>query len=518
MIRKLAWWIRSSGVAVTAARNHSTRALCRKRRPPGMARRTALMLTPSSPAVPDLSRPAPVRLRGNSHGIPGLSPWNLLVVLLLAAGSAHAQSLQAQPPVLRLSLKDAVAIALAPDGNTRLQIAEELIRLARTRSDEVRAALLPNLSANFGQQNLTRNLEAMGIRFSLPVPGFTLPSLVGPYTFFDARASVALQALNLGSIRRYQAARTGISQAEAEKESARDEVRAAVARTYMMALRAQSVLDAIQADITLAEALRKLAENQKEVGTGTGIEVTRAGVQLANQKQRRLVAQNDLAAAHLQLLRLLNLNLHTRIEPADTLAYVPETPVDAEQALSTALETRADWKAEQKKLEAAGLIYSAARLDRFPSLNLFADYGAIGTGISGSIPTRTIGFNIQVPLFDGGRVDARRAQASIQHRQELIQSADLRARIELEIRLALDALRSASEQCKTAAEGLQLAENEVAQAERRYSAGVSSGIEVTDAQTRLERARENRIAALFAHNIARINLYAAMGTIGEATK
>ena len=66
---------------------------------------------------------------------------------------------------------------------------------------------------------------------------------------------------------------------------------------------------------------------------------------------------------------------------------------------------------------------------------------------------------------------------------------------------------------KTAEEGLQLAERELEQAQRRYKAGVTNSVEVTDAQTRLERARDNRIAALFNHNLARLDLGAALGTV-----
>jgi outer membrane protein TolC len=66
---------------------------------------------------------------------------------------------------------------------------------------------------------------------------------------------------------------------------------------------------------------------------------------------------------------------------------------------------------------------------------------------------------------------------------------------------------------KTAEEGLQLSEQELAQAERRYKAGVTNSVEVTDAQTRLSRARENRIDALYNYNLARIDLGTAMGNI-----
>ena len=64
---------------------------------------------------------------------------------------------------------------------------------------------------------------------------------------------------------------------------------------------------------------------------------------------------------------------------------------------------------------------------------------------------------------------------------------------------------------KVAQEGLELSENELAQARRRYAAGVANSVEVTDAQTRLERARDNQTAALYNYNLARIDLAQAMG-------
>jgi len=241
-------------------------------------------------------------------------------------------------------------------------------------------------------------------------------------------------------------------------------------------------------------------------------------VQIANQKQRLLAAQNALTAAHLQLLRTMNLDLDVRLELTDSLGFVPTPPLTVVQAVHEALESRSDWQAELKRLESARLQQSASRLDRMPSVSLFADYGTIGGGIDNCFPTRTVGVAVQVPVFDGGRVDARRAQSVSQYRQELIRSEDLRAQIELEIRLALDTLQSTAEQVTAAEEGLVLAENEVAQAERRYRAGAGPGIEITDAQTRLERARENRITALYGYNIARINLADAMGTIRRITQ
>jgi outer membrane protein TolC len=152
-------------------------------------------------------------------------------------------------------------------------------------------------------------------------------------------------------------------------------------------------------------------------------------------------------------------------------------------------------------------------MERLPSLLSFADYGTTGQGYYSSLPTRTYGVLLRVPIFDGFRRDARRAETQSMFRQEVVRTNDLKEQIDLEIQLAIDSLHSAEEQLGVAAEGLKLAEAEFTQARRRSDAGVASNLEVTDAQTRLARARQNRIAALFNYNLSRLDLGQATGTI-----
>jgi outer membrane protein TolC len=120
---------------------------------------------------------------------------------------------------------------------------------------------------------------------------------------------------------------------------------------------------------------------------------------------------------------------------------------------------------------------------------------------------------MRLPLFDGGRRDARRAESASQYRQEKVRSNDLKEQIELDVRLALDELKSAEDEVKVAREGLELANNELTQARRRYQAGVANSLEVTDAQTRLERALDNQTGALYAYNVARLDLAQATGKV-----
>ncbi len=433
----------------------------------------------------------------------------LAYLLWLAPAVAAAQP--AAP--LELSLKQAIDMALAPDGNARVRIAEQALRQARFRSAQARAALLPNLDGSVAEQNQTRNLAAFGIQFSLPVAGFALPRKAGPFTTFDARASLTQSVVDLAAIRRYQAARASIQAAGEEGEAARDQVARQVAAQYLAGLRAAARLEAAEADLRLAESLLQLASNQKDAGTGTAIEVTRARVQSAQARQGLLLAQTGLRQALLELQRAIGLPLDTPLRLTGTLDLAAPGETSPERAVQTALATRADLKAQLRREEAARLTHSSVRLERAPSLAAFADYGSIGSGLTDAFPTRTYGVALRIPIYDGGRRDARRGESLTQYEQERIRTADLRRQIELEVRVALDELDSARQQVEVASEGLAQAEAELEQARRRYAAGVANSLEVTDAQTRLARARDNRIAALFLYNRARLDLLGALGVI-----
>ena len=128
--------------------------------------------------------------------------------------------------------------------------------------------------------------------------------------------------------------------------------------------------------------------------------------------------------------------------------------VDPAQALATASQHRAELRAQQRREENARLNFSATKLERLPSVSAFANYGDIGTSIYSALPTRSVGASLKIPIFDGGRRDARRAESASQFRQESIRTADLRDQIELDVRVAIDSLHSADAQVKAAEEGL----------------------------------------------------------------
>jgi outer membrane protein len=438
----------------------------------------------------------------------------ILLVLLLPSSIFAEESTRTGS--LSLSLKQAVQIALSPEGSAQIQISEEALKQAQSRSTQALGVLLPDVSSSLNYRNQTVNLKANGLQFNTPlIPGvdFAFPSFVGPFNVMDARITGTQSIFDFSSIRRLQASHAGVSAAKSELANTEEQVAARVARAYLAAIRADADLEAVKANITLSKAVLAQAESQKIAGTSTGIEITRARVQLANDQQRLLVVQNARHSAQLQLLRSMNLRLNTELEFTDKLGYLPADPIELERAQALALSERNDLKAQQERENSARLSASATKMERLPSLSFFGDYGTIGSSFDNAQPTRTYGISLRLPIFDGGRRDARRAESASQYRVEAVRTHDLKEQIELDVRLALDALRSSEEQVQVSREGLALSEKELAQAQRRYEAGVAFGLEVTDAQTRLERARDNQTQALYNYNVARIDLQQAMGKV-----
>jgi outer membrane protein TolC len=431
---------------------------------------------------------------------------------LLAAPALVGQSLTAP---LQLSLKRAVEVAVAPEGSAKIQLADEALKQAQARAAEARAALLPDLESSFNYSTQTVNLAAEGLStaFQIPIPGFQFPTLVGPFSVADARATAQQSVFDFSAIRRFQASKVGIAASKSDLEASSEQVAAQVARAYLGAVKGDTDVETAQANVTLSQATLTQAENQKAAGTGTGIEITRAKVQLANDQQRLVAARNARRAAHLQLLRAMGMRLDTDLELTDKLQYVPVDAVTLETARAQAFKDRPDYQAQQQKESNARLSASATTLERLPTLAASANYGSIGPGLNNAIPTYAYGISVRVPVFDGGRRDARRVESDSEYRAEKVRTTDLKEQIELDVRLALDSLTSAAEEVQVAKDGLELSESELTQARRRYEGGVANSLEVTDAQTRLERARDNQTDALYNYNLARIDLAQAMGKV-----
>lgn len=404
---------------------------------------------------------------------------------------------------LSLTLVDAVRRGLA--NNLGMLLGAQDVRSAEGDRWRRLSAVLPDVSASLDAARQKINLAAFG--FSLP----GLPSLVGPFNVYDARARLSQSILDLSAASRLVAGNHALEAARDSYQDTRGLVAAAVANMYLVAVADQSRVAAAEAAETTATAVHQLAVDQNTAGLAPKLEALRADVELRNARQRLIVVRNELDKDKLALARAIGLALGQSFTLADAVPFAPVAAPDMAAATGRAYETRDDFKAAQARLAAAEAEARAAGYDHLPSLTVDADYGVIGNTMASSLPTYAVSANVHVPLFDGGRTRARALAADAELQRRRNEMADLRARIYYDVQVASLDLAAASEQVTVAREAVTVAEQALGQAEDRFKAGVAGNLEAVEAQQALTAARENYISSLYAHNVAKVAMARALG-------
>ena len=268
--------------------------------------------------------------------------------------------------------------------------------------------------------------------------------------------------------------------------------------------------EAAQSRVTDSAALYQLAKDKHDTGTATGVDVLRADVQLANDKQGLLIAQNQYQQALLELARDIGIDPGTPIALAETLEFHPLAGQQAETLVPEALVARADYLSLASQRQAIVEQQGANRARLYPKLSLNGNYGGIGRSIGGVQATGLIQGQIDVTLFDRDRNgEAQELAAQLKSVDDRI--ADLRRGIEEDIRQALLNLDSARQQVDVADQGQDLARRELEMARDRFQEGTANNVEVITAQDELARAEENYILALSSYQDAKFALARALG-------
>ena len=246
-----------------------------------------------------------------------------------------------------------------------------------------------------------------------------------------------------------------------------------------------------------------------------GIEVLRAQVELADEQQRLIAEENDLAKEKLALARAVGLPLEQPLELADAMPQGTGVAVSQGDALTQALATRHDLKALSSEVGAAEAERAAARRQAWPSLWAGADLGRIGPTLASAKSTFTLTATLRLPLFEGGRIKGALIQADARLAALRARRADLRRQVAYDVRAAFLDLRAAGERVRVNRGAVELADDQLAQAQDRFSAGVSDNLEVVQAQGAVATANENYLSSLYACNLAKLALARAIGVAEE---
>jgi outer membrane protein TolC len=441
-------------------------------------------------------------MRINSRFIAVQSLAILIACLALhSTENAHAQ----QPTPLRLTLQDAIHKALQANlsvlvGATRVDEAEA--NRARSQS----AALLPRINAQTYANAQNRNLRAFG----LSLPGIPIPGVVGPFSNYDFRVYAQQNIVDLQSYRNLKASERAVDAGKMDLQDARDLIVRVIAGLYLNAQSAAAHAAAAESRVTDSTTLYKLAKDKHDTGTATGVDVLRAEVQLANDRQALLIANNQYKQSLLALARNLGMDLGTPLELAEQLVYKPLSQSESDALVPSALGNRADYLSLAAQRQELVEQERASHARFYPKFSINGNFGGIGRSIGGVQATGLIQGQIDFTVFDRDREgEAADFAAGIKRIDDQI--ADLRRGIDEDIREALLNLDSAAQQVMVAEDGQDLARRELELAQDRFESGATNNVEVVTAQDELARAEDNYILAVSSHVDAKFALARAQG-------
>jgi outer membrane protein TolC len=371
--------------------------------------------------------------------------------------------------------------------------------------------LLPHVSGRVSQERRKTNLEAFG--FPLREE---FPRIVGPFSVFDARVFLSQTVIDMSAVNDLRAADHSVTAAKHSARSARDLVVLVAANLYLQTLATGARAQTARAQLGTATSLHQQALSLRQSGLVAGIDVVRAEVRLSTERQRVTVATNEFEKSKLQLARVIGLPIGQAFELVQEIPFIPVPELTLEEALARAYRERPDYLAAQERVQAAEAARQAIVGEALPSVRVTADYGAIGLHITSALPTFSVVGALSVPIFEGGRVQGRLAEADSELRTRRAQAEDTKSEIYYDVRTAFLDLKATEEALQTATRGRELADQQLTQSRDRFAAGVTSNIEVVESQEAVAQASEQYIAALYGFNVSKAMLARSLGTAEEA--
>ena len=335
----------------------------------------------------------------------------------------------AVPGTISLSITDAIDRALKY--NLGSAIAEQDSRVAAAERLRSLSELLPKINATVSETYQQIDLAAFGFT---SFPG--VPSVVGPFTVSDVRVHYSQPALDMKLVHDFRANSERLTASNLAQQDVREFVVLVTTDLYLEAVAGASRVDAAQAQLKTAQAVYDRALDMKNSGVIPGIDLLRSQVQLQTEQQRLLAVENDLAKQRLNLARAIGLPQGQAFSQTDSFATSSAAVPPLEEAMVTAMESRPDYRRAQALVRAAEESRKAATSRRLPSVGFYADYGDIGQNPWNSHGTATIQTTLLVPIYTGERTKAEVMESEGVLEQRKAEAANLKGRIEYELRIA----------------------------------------------------------------------------------
>jgi len=422
-----------------------------------------------------------------------------VLLALLQGGRA-----QAQEP-LRLTLAQAQATAL----KNNPQLSEALLNAAASLQAPVqyRAAYLPTLSGN-----ATGVVSDRGSRLAAG-------GLNNPVVYDRLAAGLNLTQLVTDFGRTGNLVDMAKLKADAQNqvtEQTRADILLLTGQAYFALLREQAVLrvarETVAARKLFADQVSALAQSNLK----SQLDVSFANVNLADANLLLIQAENAVKAGEAQLASVLGLPGDTSFALAGEPMPAP-LPADLNALVREALDNRPELKGVKLEQQASEKFVRAEHALHYPNITVLGSAGVVPWVPTGQTQIQdtygAVGINLNVPIFNGGLFKSRETEARLRAQAARERVSDLETRVARDGRVAGLSEKTACDKVPVSEQLLAQAQTALELAQSRYSLGLSSMVELSQAQLNLTSAQIGAESAKYECQAQRINVDFQVGAL-----
>lgn len=318
----------------------------------------------------------------------------------------------------------------------------------------------------------------------------------------------------------YSEAELQVAQAEAQFRIAEQDLMLRVAQAYFDVLIAQDSVQLAEAQKTaIAEQLEQ-AKRNFEVGSATITDTHEAQARYDLTSAQEIAAQNDLEIKQRALQQLIDATPQNLKHLGKEFKLEAPQPADMEKWVSDAQSNSLQLAIAQASAGIAEKEVARNRGGHYPTVDLVANYssnqssgGSFGVGSDNT--NKSIGVQLNLPLFQGGLVNSRWREAEANRERAKQALEDTRRSIALQTRQAYLGVVSGIARVKALQQALTSGESVLEASKLGQEVGVRTNLDVLNAQQQLYATRRDLYQAEYSYLISHLRLKAAVGSLGE---
>jgi len=271
----------------------------------------------------------------------------------------------------------------------------------------------------------------------------------------------------------------------ADAEASREDIVLATDQVFFSAVEAQATLKVADETVSARQALTDQVGALTSSKLKSDLDLSFAQVNLSQAKLLQLNAKNSLDAAMAALSAVLGYEKQMRFQLVEDIDSLPAIPQNADALIEQAIQNRPDLQSLRFEEEAARKFSKAQHEQLLPTISALGAVGQTPIGSSEYFTTNwygAVGGNVSIPIFNGFRFTAQASEAALQAQAASQQTRALREQVARDVRTAWLNANTALQRVTVTDELREEANTALDLAKTRYDLGLSSIVELSQAE------------------------------------